>query len=189
MVLTEPPLSVGEYLRVEEASPVKHEYVAGQIFALAGATKRHNHITVNLVTCLAAAARGGRCGVYLADVKLRVSEEVLYYPDVMVACGPAGEDPLIEDSPCLVIEVTSPSTEMIDRREKVLAYRQIASLQAYVIVHQGEPRVERHWRDGSDVWRYDEVAGEGRVALPCPEVELSLDAIYEGVTASELDRR
>jgi Uma2 family endonuclease len=178
--LTELPLGVSEYLRVEEASPVKHEYVAGQMFALAGATKRHNRITVNLVTRLDAAARGGQCRVYVADVKLRASEEVLYYPDVMVACGPAGGDPLIEDSPCLVIEVTSPSTEMIDRREKVLAYRQIATLQAYLIVHQDEPRVERHWRDESGSWRYAEVQDEGRVALPCPELELSLEEIYEG---------
>lgn len=178
-------LSVGEYLRVEEASPVKHEYVAGRIFALAGATKRHNQITVNLAARLHAAARGGPCRVYVADVKLRASEEVLYYPDVMVACGPAGDDPLIEDSPCLVIEVTSPSTVMIDRREKALAYRQIAGLQAYVIVHQDEPRVERHWRDQSGAWQYAEVTGGGRVVFSCPELELSLslDEIYEGAAA------
>lgn len=177
--MTEPPLSVGEYLRVEEAGPVKHEYVAGQMFALAGATKRHNQITLNIAARLHAAVRGSDCRVYVADVKLRAAEELLYYPDVMVACGPAGEDPLIEDSPCLVIEVTSPSTEMIDRREKVLAYRRVASLQAYVIVHQDAPRVERHWRDESGSWRYVELAGEGRVALPCPKLELSLEDIYE----------
>ncbi|MGH7545394.1 MAG: Uma2 family endonuclease [Gemmatimonadota bacterium] len=184
-MLTDLQVSVGEYLRVEEASAVKHEYVAGRIFALAGATKRHNRIAVNLVTRLAAAAQGGRCRVYVSDVKLRASEEVFYYPDVMVTCARTSEDPLIEDSPCLVVEVTSPSTEMIDRREKVLAYRQIASLQAYVIVHQDAPRVERHWRDESGSWRYVELAGEGRVAFPCPELELSLGEIYEGTAPSE----
>lgn len=178
-------LSVGEYLRVEEASAVKHEYVAGQIFALAGATRRHNHISLNIAARLHAAARGGPCRVYVSDVKLRASEDLLYYPDVMVACGPSGDEALIEDRPCLLIEVTSPSTVMIDRREKVLAYRQIPTLEAYLIVHQDAPRVERHWRDETGSWRYADVVGEGRVPFPGPEIELSLDEIYEGAALSE----
>lgn len=178
------PVSVEEYLRLEEARAVKHEYVAGERYALAGASKKHNEITVNIATRLAPAARSGRCRVYASDVKLRAAEDAFYYPDVMVVCGPRDEDPLIEEAPCLLVEVTSPSTEMIDRREKVMMYRRIPSLEAYVIVHQDRPRVERHWRDETGAWRYADVVGEGRLPLPCPEIELTLDEIYEGTGAS-----
>lgn len=179
------PTDVEEYLRIEEASPVKREYVAGRTFALAGTTRRHNLIAGNVFHHLRTASRGRNCRVYFADVKLRAAERLLYYPDVMAACGPEGADPLVEDAPCLLVEVTSPSTEMIDRREKVLTYRQIKSLQAYVIIRQDARRVERHWRDESGAWRYAELAGEARVSFPCPELELSLDEIYEGAEPAE----
>ncbi|HEY6114410.1 MAG TPA: Uma2 family endonuclease [Candidatus Dormibacteraeota bacterium] len=174
------PVSVEEYLRLEESSAVKHEYVAGEIYALAGASKRHNEIAVNIATRLAAAARGGPCRVYVSDVKLRATEEVFYYPDVMVACDPRGEDPLVEGAPCLVVEVTSLSTEVTDRREKALLYKRIPTLKAYVIVHQDRRRVERHFRDDTGSWRYADAVGEGRVSLPFPEIELTLREIYEG---------
>lgn len=93
---------------------------------------------------------------------LRASEEVFYYPDVMVVCrdDEAGEDALYQDSPCLVVEVTSPSTEATDRREKMLIYRNISSLKAYLIVHQQAMRVERHWRDETGRWWYADAVGE-----------------------------
>ena len=90
-----------------------------------------SHHREYLCSALLAAPRGGPCRVYTEPIKLRV-EDVIYYPGVMVACGPEGEDedPLIEEAPCLVVEVASPSTESIDRREKMLAYRSIPSLRA-----------------------------------------------------------
>lgn len=182
--MAELPVSVGEYLRVEEASPLRHEYVAGQMFALTGGTRRHNQIGGNIYARLLAASRGGPCRVYIVDVKLRAMNEVFYYPDVMVACGPESSDPLVEDAPCLLVEVTSPGTEMIDRREKALVYKRIPTLRAYWVVHQDRRGVERHWRDESGSWRYAEVVGESRVAFPCPELELSLDEIYEGAGRS-----
>jgi Uma2 family endonuclease len=123
-------ISVEEYLRLEEASPERNEFVAGQIHALAGATLRHNRILGNVFARLWTAARGGPCRVCAAEVKLRVAEDVIYYPDVMVACGSAGGDPLMEDAPCLVVEVISPSAGPIDRREKLAAYKRLPSLQA-----------------------------------------------------------
>jgi Uma2 family endonuclease len=179
------PLSVEDYLELEEMSSVRHEYIAGRIYALSGASKRHNQIALNIAGRLLSATRGGPCRIYMSDVKLRAAEDVIYYPDVMVACGPEGEHPLIEDAPCLVVEVISPSTETIDRREKLAAYKRIPTLQAYVIVDQDMRRVERHWRDPEGVWWDADLVGEGRVPLPCPEVELTLDEIYEGVQISE----
>jgi Uma2 family endonuclease len=176
-----PPLSVEEYLRLEEMSSVKHEYVGGVIHALAGASKRHNQIAGNIYARLRAAARGGPCRVYIGDVKVRVTDDVYYYPDIVVSCSSESADPYVEDEPCLVVEVASPSTESTDRREKAAAYRRIPTLKAYLIVHQNRRRVERHYRDEDGSWWHAEVAGEGSVPLPCPEIRLSLDEIYEDV--------
>lgn len=181
----QPPLTVEEYLRLEEESTVRHEYVAGMIYALAGATKRHNRIAGNVFRRLGNAAEGGPCRVYMSDIKVRAASGVIYYPDVVVACGSDDEHPLIEDAPWLIVEVTSPSTEMTDRREKALAYRQIDTLQTYVIVHQKSRRVERHWRDEDGTWWHADVAGSGKVPIPCPEITLTLDEIYAGVEIPE----
>jgi Uma2 family endonuclease len=179
------PLSVEEYLELEEASSVKHEYVAGEIHAFAGATKRHNRIILNIVSRLWNASRESGCRVYTSDVKLRAAPDIIYYPDVMVACGPEGDDPLIEDAPCLVVEVTSPSTERTDRREKLIVYKQIPSLRAYLIVDKERRRVQRHWRDEEGVLWDADVSDAGRVPLPCPELELTLEEIYDGVSSAE----
>jgi Uma2 family endonuclease len=177
-------LTVQEYVEMEETASVRYEYVGGMAYAMVGATKWHSRITGNVYARLLAAARGCPCRVYVQAVKLRV-EDVIYYPDVMVACGPEGEDedPLIEEAPCLVVEVASPSTESIDRREKMLAYRSIPTLRAYLIVAQDDRRVERYWRDEKGEWHQGEAAGEGsKVPIPCPSpIELTLSEIYEGL--------
>ncbi len=178
------PLTVEEYLKLEEQSVLRHEYVGGAIYAHAGGTGRHSVIAVNILALLWNAARGGPCRVYNSDMMLRAAEDVFYYPDVMVVCGPdeAGDDALYQDAPCLVVEVTSPSTQSIDRREKLLAYKKLSSLRAYLIVDQQEMRVERHWRDESDQWWQAETSvPEGVVPLPCPETDLTLRQIYEGL--------
>lgn len=183
----QPRLSLEDYLEFEEQSATRHEFVAGQIHALAGTSRRHNRIAGNIFAHLLMAARGGPCRVYMSDVKLKVADDVVYYPDVMVACGPPGEHPLLETAPCLVVEVLSPGTEQIDRREKLLAYKAIPGLRTYLIVHQDRPRVERAWCDEEGNWWDADVADEGRVPLPCPEVVLTLEEIYEGVAAEAPD--
>jgi Uma2 family endonuclease len=174
-------LTVEEYLKLEESATVRHEYVGGEIFAMVGATKLHNRIIVNITGRLWEAARGGDCRVYSESVKLRVAEDVIYYPDVMVACGPEGDDPLVEDTPCLVIEVASPSTETTDRREKLAAYKRMTRLEAYLIVSQNRRWVERHFRAEDGTWRRADLVDEGRFSVPCPETNLSLSEIYEGL--------
>lgn len=178
-------LSVEEYLELEEASSAKHEYVAGEMHALAGVTRRHNRIAVNLVRRLADAAAGGPCRVSVNDVKLRAAPDIIYYPDLMVACGSESDDPRIEDAPCLVIEIVSPSTERTDRREKLMVYKHIPSLRAYLIIAQERRRVQRHWRDEEGVWWDADLSDAGRVPLPCPETELTLEQIYDGVSLAE----
>lgn len=114
-------------------------------------------------------------------MKVPVPDGPFYYPDVMVACGEEPEDPYLEDDPCLMVEVLSPKTEATDRREKLLAYRKLPSLGAYLIVAQSEASVERHFRDESGVWQTELIA-EGCFPVPCPPgAELSLDDIYRGL--------
>jgi Uma2 family endonuclease len=175
--------TVEEYLALEAESTVRHEYVAGMIYAHAGGTTRHNAIAANVLAILWNAARGGECRVYGSDMMLRATDDVFYYPDMTVVCGDdeAGDEELYQHAPCLIVEVTSPSTESIDRREKAFTYRKIPSLRAYLIVDQNRRWVERHWRDETGEWRQGGVADEGFVPIPCPETRLSLDEIYEGL--------
>ncbi len=179
-------LIVQEYLELEKGSVLRHEYVGGMMYALAGNTRRHDLIAPNILALLWNAARDGPCRVHTSDRRLRAAADVFYYPDVMVVCPPdneeTGDETLFEDAPCLVVEVTSPITQAIDRHEKLLAYKKLPSLKAYLIVAPDEMRVERHWRDEADEWWQAEVTGpEGVVPFPCPDTELALGQIYEGL--------
>jgi Uma2 family endonuclease len=144
--------SVAEYLASEKDSPVRHEYVDGQMYAMAGASDRHNRIALNLASRLNDHLNGGSCEVFIADMKVIVDPVVYYYPDVVVACDPPGSDPYIRTQPRLIIEVVSPSTERIDRHEKSFAYRRVPSLQEYVLVLQDRMQVEVYRRQSGDEW-------------------------------------
>lgn len=173
-------MSVEEYLEFEEGSEIKHEYVGGMVHAQAGASDRHNRISLKIARRLADAAEGGPCRVYMSDMRLLTSDNNFYYPDVMVVCeSPETENPTFRRNPCLVVEVTSPATSQTDRREKLLAYRKVPSLRAYLIVEQSERKVERHFRDESGDWWQAGIAGDDSLPVPCPSgAELSLPDIY-----------
>lgn len=174
-------LSVGEYLDIERDSSVRHEYVGGELYAMTGASRAHNRIALNIARNLADAAEGSPCRVYISDMKVKV-EDAFYYPDVVVACEEPPEDEYVEDAPCVVVEVLSPSTEATDRREKLAAYQNLPSLKMYVIVSQNERLVTHYARDESGRWRRDDLTGKERFPVPCPpDAELSLDAVYAGV--------
>lgn len=185
----ERPLSIEEYLDLEETSPVRHEYVAGQLYTMTGTTRRHNEIVLNIAIRLRAAARSGPCHVYVESVKVRAAGDVVYYPDVVVTCDPTDDDPLIVHRPCLVVEVLSPSTRVTDQREKAMVYKTMASLGAYLIIDQEQRLVERHWRDRSGEWRRTVVTEHGDLPLPCPELPLTLDEVYEGVELPPSEER
>jgi Uma2 family endonuclease len=172
----------GAYLRIEEAScDVRHELVGGMLHAMDGSSKRHNRIIGNLIQAISDTARDEGCDVFAIQVKLRVNDSTVYYPDVMVVCDPEDDDPLVVSRPCLIIEILSPSTAATDRREKMVAYRQIPTLLTYLVVYQDEQRVERHWRDTHDSAWHGAFLTEGSFLLPCPDMDLSLSAIYAGI--------
>jgi len=178
-------MTLAEYLAFEDSSPVRHEFVAGDVYAMTGGTLRHQQVLLNVASSLRAAARGGPCRVY-PEARLRIGDDVVYYPDATVVCDPSDDDMHAVRRPCLVVEVASPSTQRVDRQEKLDAYRAIPTVRAYLIVEQRFRIVEYHWRDDSGGWHHETLIASGRMALPCPEVTLSLDEIYEGVTTEAL---
>lgn len=176
-------MTVEEYFRFEEESAIKHEYVAGEVYVMSGATARHNMIAGNIFTRLFTVAGEGPCRVFMSDMRLEAGSDKYYYPDVAVVCAPVEDLDIVAREPCVVVEVTSPSTARIDRSEKREAYRAIPSLRAYLIVDHRRRRVERHWRDTSSAWARAEIVGDDETAIPvpCVDVELTLDEIYRRV--------
>lgn len=174
-------LTLDEYLDGERSSPIKHEYAAGRVFAMAGASERHNRIALNLGAHLHRATRASDCVAFISDMRVRI-DQVVYYPDLMVCCDPADNDPYLKQSPCLVIEVLSESTERIDRGEKLHNYQQIGSLQACVLVAQDTPCVEIYRRTSGPHWQYESYsAADDLIELPCPPSALTLAEIYERI--------
>ena len=175
--LKAPQMSEVEYLNAELVSQDKHEYVSGQVFAMSGASIRHNQIAVNVLFALRTKAPSD-CRVSISDVKFK-AQQLYYYPDVMVSCA-AKSDQYCESQPCLIVEVLSDSTESIDRGEKLHNYQRVPELEAYVLVSQKERRVDVFKRSGA-FWHYESVTDGGQIALICPKMTLNLDAIYQGV--------
>ena len=175
------PLHLFDYLEQEDSSPIRHEFVDGSIHAMTGGTLRHNRIAANLLRLLADRFDGTPCQVFINDVKLHVEAvNSVYYPDVLVYCGSAtaGSEKLVRDA-LLVIEVTSESSEGVDRREKRMAYRKLPGLQAYWVVDQSEPSIEVHSRDAGGAWLMRSLGPAD--ALPVPDAaELPVASLYKG---------
>lgn len=180
-------LSYEEYLAAETRSQVRHEYVAGELYAFAGANLRHNLIATNIVVRLFSLSRGTSCRVVSHDQMVRVAQDVVYYPDVLMVCEPGAQTARVLTGPCLIVEVLSRSTQLIDRREKLLAYRQLESLRVYLMVHQERRLVEWHWRDDRGEWRRGVVPERGNVAVLCVPGFLTLDDIYDGIDVDAPD--
>lgn len=175
--------SVEEYLQQEAGSRLRHEYLAGEVFAMTGASPRHNRIAGRLYVAFANHLGSGPCQPYMSDVKVRFkinSDEYLYYPDVMVACDREGEREHYLRNPKLIVEILSPSTEEIDRREKAIHYRSILSLEEYALVAQDDREVTLQRR--SDHWKSTVyTAPEHVVEFRSIGLSLPIAKIYEGV--------
>lgn len=132
-------LSVEDYLAGEEGSDIRHEYINGEIHAMSGASIRHNTIAGNLFSAIHSHLSDGPCQVFISETKVRLriaDEDIFYYPDLLIACDPSDTATYFREHPVIVVEVLSPSTERIDRREKLLAYKTIPSLEMYVMIDQ-----------------------------------------------------
>ncbi len=175
------PLTLEEYLAFDNESPRRHEFVAGRVYSMAGTTARHNAIASNVHALLRTAAHGGPCRAYLLEVKVRAAHDRVYYPDGVVVCTPHGGDTRMFESPCLVVEVTSRTSRRLDRGEKLDVYLTIPSLRGYLIVEHDRRHATLFTRGANDIWQRDEVVGSGLLSIPCPELAVPLDAVYQGV--------
>ena len=178
-------LSPAEYLAWERKQPFKNEYHNGQITAMSGASRSHNRITLDTATQLNIQLMDGECEVFAGDMRVRTAPTVsYYYPDVIVVCGePRFEDDTFDTllNPILVIEVLSPSTAAFDRGEKFEHYKQIPSLQEYILVSQDNVRVEHYHRQETQ-WIHRTLQHlEDTLSLASIECTLPLRAIYRRV--------
>ncbi len=177
-----PILTEQEYLSFERSSNIRHEYLSGQIYAMAGATREHNLITGNVAGELRAQLKGKPCETYSNDMRVRVPRSGQYtYPDVVVVCGtPQFLDDQADTllNPLLIIEVLSSSTEAYDRGEKFRDYRSIESFSEYVLIAQAKQSAD-HFTKVNNIWTIQEVEQEIRlVTIPCT---LTFSEIYERV--------
>ncbi|MEZ4629574.1 MAG: Uma2 family endonuclease [Deinococcales bacterium] len=179
------PLSAETYLAEEKKRQLKHEYVDGQIFAMAGTTLIHNRIAGNIFSELRLATKTNSCQSYISDVKLKVNEHTFYYPDVMLICPETPQSPSLVDKgqhyiekPCIIVEVMSKSTARTDQNEKRDAYLKITSLQLYLLIDSCQVWAKAYLRQG-DEWqeRYFQQA-DAPIDLPCVDIILSLADIY-----------
>lgn len=181
-------MSETEYLEFERESETKHEYAAGYVVAMTGASWNHNLINSNTLTALKNRLSKHPCRVVSSDMRLKVtSKRVSYrYPDIMVICG----DPEFIDkrtdtvtNPTVIIEVLSPATALIDRNEKLDEYIKIASLENYILIAQHEAKVEIFTRYEAENWLYSQYKNlEAIIELASIECALSLADIYEQIT-------
>ena len=174
--------SYADYLALEAASNVKHEFLAGQIYGMAGGTPDHAALAAAVVRLLFSQLRGGRCRVYDADLRVRVPATGLAtYADVTVICGPReqhSEDDNAVTNPVLLVEVLSRSTEAYDRGDKFEHYKQLGSLLQYVLIASTGRSVEVWTRDG-DGWTAAVYRDGERATLPSVGASLEVTELYE----------
>jgi len=138
------PITAAEYLEGELRSEIRHEFVDGRVYAMAGASRRHNEICLDLASSLKNHLRGGPCRTYIEAVKVQIADdlgEAYYYPDVFVACEPGDDDSHVVHNPKLIIEVLSESTSRIDRSDKLINYKRIATVEEIVLIEQDWPEI------------------------------------------------
>ncbi len=178
-------MSYEEYLAWESIQEMRHEYVDGEVIAMASGTRNHNRVSGNIFKILDAALSDRQCEVYIADVKVQVEPNRKYfYPDVVVTCDERDRDPQLILFPCLIIEVLSPSTEAYDRGFKFSQYRQFNSLQEYVLVQIEQPILEVFQRSQDGKWWFSEYALGDRLFLKSLNLEILVDDLYKQVQFS-----
>ena len=174
--------SIEEYLEGEQHGDTKHEYLAGQVVAMVGATRTHALIAGSLHAALLPAARRKGCQLFMADMKVRIDhadESYFYYPDVVLSCATADKHPLYTALPCLIVEVLSPSTERIDTREKLFAYRLLPSLREYLLLRQDRVQADLYQLSNEGRWQHTVFTqADEMLALRCLDVAVSLRDVY-----------
>ena len=179
-----PAITVDQYLELERSSEIRHEFLDGLVYAMAGESPDHSTICFNLAGVIGSQIRDKRCRGFSPNMKVRAGIGGLYaYPELMIVCGEAkfhDEHGDVLLNPTVIVEVLSPSTEKYDRGEKFRRYRtEIESLQDYVLVSQDQMRIEQHHREPDGTCALTEAGGpEGELSLTSIECQVSLVDVY-----------
>ncbi|HQQ69194.1 MAG TPA: Uma2 family endonuclease [Alicycliphilus sp.] len=179
-------ISIEDYLEGERTTEIKHEYLGGQVAAMGGASDKHGLIGLSLAALLHPLARRKGCQLFMGDMKVRVDhdgESDFYYPDLLLTRQPDDrESPNYRRNPCLLSEILAPSTERIDRVEKLLAYRLLPSLREYLLLRQDCVQADLYQLGDDGRWRHKVFSQPDEVlALRCLDVGVSLRDVYADV--------
>ncbi|MBI3465549.1 MAG: Uma2 family endonuclease [Planctomycetes bacterium] len=189
-VVAKPVLTEAEYLARERTADFRSEFLRGEMFAMSGAKYPHNRVKENAARNLGNQLEGGPCFVLSSHQRVKISPTGLYtYPDILIVCGsPEFEDSALDTllNPRVIFEVLSELTEAYDRGAKFAHYRQLASLEEYVLISQDCPLVERYLRQPDGTWVLTAVSGlEATLPLASVGARLTLGVIYAGLEMSE----
>ena len=170
------------YLDIERDNPVRHEYRRGLVYAMAGGTDNHDRIALNLLTLVNLHLGDSACRFHSGNVKVNYKDEYYYYPDAFVTCDPRDrDDRYIKRYPKLVVEVLSTSTQAFDSGEKFEDYKQLASLEEYVLISQDIQQVECRRRTAANTWETTVYEVSDRVSLKSIDLEFAIAELYRGL--------
>lgn len=175
-----PGFSAADFLAWDVTQTQRHEFVAGEVFAMAGADEAHVTVAGNVYMALRQGLSGTPCRTFITDMKLRVeAADAFFYPDVMVTCSAAdAADTLVKREPLLLVEVLSPATAAYDRGDKFAAYRRLASLREYLLVDTDTRRCDLYRKGDDGLWvLHPSEAGQG-VTLASVGLEIGAAALW-----------
>ena len=171
-------ITPSDYLAGELTSEVRHEYVDGLVYAMSGASVGHNRMVNRVRRVLTSATGDKHCEVFVLDIKVQIAAtNSYYYPDVVLSCEPVADDSYVIDAPCLIVEVTSPTTEATDRREKLRAYQTLPTLKDYWIVNPNEAAVEC-WQRTPQGWAVQYATTSDSLYVSCLQADITLQSLY-----------
>jgi Uma2 family endonuclease len=186
-------LTPAEYLQYEQDSPIKHEYIDGEVYAMAGTTDTHNIIALNLATLIRNHLRGTNCRIFFADIKASIeAKNCFYYPDLLITCNPEDrETSTYKRFPKLIIEVLSSATvraasafaEAFDRGDKFNDYQTLPSLEEYILVNSKRQRIEIFRRQENNIWTFETYStAQPQITIHSINLELAIGDVYEDTT-------
>jgi Uma2 family endonuclease len=179
------PMSADAFLAWDARQTIKHEFVRGEVFAMAGAGEAHVTLGLNVAMALRQHLHGSPCRTFITDMKLRVeAADAFYYPDVMVTCTAADAgDPLVKRHPVLLVEVLSPSTAAYDRGDKFVAYRQLPTLREYLLIDPDTRRCDLYRLGTDGLWVLHPIEPGQAVRLASVDLELPAATLWDEVPA------
>ena len=182
--MTQPKLSLEDYLAWEHEQPERHEFYRGEVFARGGERRVHGCLVGNLARALGNTLQGSPFQVFVNSMKVQIGEDIVFYPDVFVTCDKSDlSTECIFTAPTVIVEVLSPCTQAYDRGLKFEVYRRIASLREYILIDPDTWRIEAFRHNEQGQWVLFDMSGAAQLDVPSVGVSVPLDEVFDGVDA------